>query len=73
MNNPPIPSLQTDTAQPSGQPWQPQSPDITALKVQLERVQLPPIKRYRNPNRVVVQSSKVVRGWGDDPGLRQNS
>ena len=46
-----------------------QSPEILNLKAYLERtkgVQLPPVQAWQNPHKVVVQSSNVVRGWGDD-------
>ena len=46
-----------------------QSPEILNLKAYLERtkgVQLPPVQAWQNPHKITVQSTKEVRGWGDD-------
>lgn len=45
-----------------------QSPEVKNLKAQLQRtdgVQLPPAQLWKNPDKVVIQSTKVVRGWGE--------
>ena len=62
----PIPPYDPDTIQPSGRQQPCQSTEILKLKRQLERVQLPPLALWQDTDKVVVRSTKAVRGWGND-------
>ena len=65
--NKPIPPFQPDRRIPTGKLQQPsQSTEILKLKRQLERVQLPPLLPWQDQDRIVVTTTKAVRGWGND-------